>query len=70
MGIVPMTIVDTSNISVKLFVTVMCCLLVIAPLISLGALRLFQGKKKAGFSLIGGGVASYFVFQLVAKLFV
>lgn len=64
-----MTIVDTSDISVQLFVTIMCCVLIIAPMVSLGVLRLFQGKKKAGFTLIGGGVVSYFVFQLVAGLF-
>ncbi|MEK4512758.1 hypothetical protein EJP82_18465 [Paenibacillus anaericanus] len=64
-----MTIVDTSDISVQMFVAVMCFVLIIAPLVSLGALRLFQGKKKAGLSLIGGGILSYFVFQLVSGLF-
>ncbi|MNZ53026.1 hypothetical protein D3C78_708920 [compost metagenome] len=60
-----MTIVDISNISIELFMTVMVFLLIIAPLVSLGVLRLFQGKKKVGFSLIGGSIATYLFFQLV-----
>jgi len=63
-----MTIVNLSDISIELFVTVMFFLLIIAPLVSLGVLRLFQGRKKAGFSLIGSGVIGYFVFQLVVSL--
>lgn len=63
-----MTIVDLSDISVEIFVAVMFFLLIITPLLSLGVLRLFQGRKKSGFSLIGGGVIGYFVFQLVIKL--
>jgi len=31
---------------------------------------LFQGRKRAGFALIGGGVLGYFVFQLIAGLFI
>lgn len=41
-----MTIVDTSDISVEMFVAVMFFLLLIAPLVSLGVMRLFQGRKK------------------------
>ncbi|WMT40362.1 hypothetical protein RE628_24640 [Paenibacillus sp. D2_2] len=63
-----MTIVDLSDISVEMFVTVMLFLLFIAPLVSLGILRLFQGKKKVGFSLLGGGVVVYLVFQLIMLL--
>ncbi|GGG14517.1 hypothetical protein [Paenibacillus aceti] len=63
-----MTIVDLSDISVEMFVTVMLFLLLIAPLVSLGILRLFQGKKKIGFGLIGGGVLVYLVFQTVMLL--
>ncbi|GIO87755.1 hypothetical protein J25TS5_46870 [Paenibacillus faecis] len=63
-----MTIVNLSDISIELFVTVMFFLLIIAPLVSLGVLRLFQGRKKAGFGLIGSGVIGYFVFQLVVSL--
>lgn len=44
-------------------------LLIVAPLVSLGVLRLFQGRKRSGFTLIGSGVLGYFVFQLVAGLF-
>lgn len=64
-----MTIVNLSDISIELFVAVMFFLLIIAPLVSLGVLRLFQGRKKAGLSLIGGGVIGYFVFQLIAGMF-
>lgn len=63
-----MTIVNLSDISIELFVTVMFFLLIIAPLVSLGVLRLFQGRKKVGFGLIGSGVIGYFVFQLVVSL--
>ncbi|WP_055105250.1 hypothetical protein [Paenibacillus ihumii] len=65
-----MTIVNISDISVELFITVMFFLLIIAPLGSLGLLRLFQGRKKSGFILIGSGIVSYIVFQLVVGLFV
>lgn len=64
-----MTIVDTSDISIELFLTVMIFLLIIAPLVSLGVMRLFQGKKKAGLSLIGGSIATYLVFQIVVSFF-
>jgi hypothetical protein len=39
-------------------------------MVSLGVLRLFQGRKRAGLALIGGGVLGYFVFQLIAGLFI
>ncbi|USB32638.1 hypothetical protein [Paenibacillus sp. YPG26] len=63
-----MTIPNISDISVQMFVTVFFFLLIIAPLFSLGALRLFQSRKKAGFTLIGAGVAGYLVFMLVVNL--
>ncbi|MEF2967526.1 hypothetical protein V3851_16995 [Paenibacillus sp. M1] len=63
-----MTIVNLSDISIELFVAVMFFLLIIAPLVSLGVLRLFQGRKKAGLTLIGGGIIGYFALQLVADL--
>ncbi len=63
-----MTIVDTSDISIELFLTVMIFLLIIAPLLSLGVMRLFQGKKKVGLSLIGGSIVTYLVFQIVVSL--
>ncbi|MCL6604510.1 MAG: hypothetical protein K6T94_16730 [Paenibacillus sp.] len=59
-----MTYVDTSDISAQMFITVLLFLLVIAPLISLGVLRLFQSKKKSGLMLIGSGIAVYVIFQL------
>ncbi|MGG6313972.1 hypothetical protein [Paenibacillus macerans] len=63
-----MTIVNISDISVELFIAVMFFLLIIAPLVSLGVLRLFQGRKKSGLSLIGSGIVGYFIFQLIAGL--
>lgn len=64
-----MTIVNLSDISVELFLAVMFFLLLIAPVVSLGVLRLFQGRKKVGFTLLGSGVAGYFLFQLIVGLF-
>ncbi|MNP73278.1 hypothetical protein D3C76_1699720 [compost metagenome] len=60
-----MTYVDTSDISAQIFITVLLFLLIIAPLVSLGVLRLFQSRKKSGFMLIGSGVAVYVVFQAI-----
>ena len=59
-----MTYVDTSDISAKMFIAVLLFLLVIAPLISLGVLRLFQSRKKSGLTLIGLGIAVYVIFQI------
>ena len=61
-----MTYVDTSDISARMFITVLLFLLIIAPLISLGVLRLFQSKKKSGLMLIGSGIALYVIFQISA----
>lgn len=63
-----MTYVDTSDISTQMFITVLLLLLIIAPLISLGVLRIFQSKKKSGIMLIFGGVAVYAVFQVVMSI--
>jgi len=63
-----MTYVDTSDISAQMFITVLLFLLIIAPLISLGVLRLFQSKKKSGFILIGIGVLVYVLFQVITFL--
>lgn len=60
-----MTYVDTSDISAQMFITVLLLLLIIAPLISLGVLRLFQSRKKSGFLLIILGIAVYGIFQIV-----
>lgn len=60
-----MTYVDTSDISAQMFITVLLLLLIIAPLVSLGVLRLFQSRKKSGLTLIISGVAVYAIFQLV-----
>lgn len=63
-----MTYVDTSDISAKMFITVLLLLLIIAPLVSLGVLRLFQSRKKSGLMLIISGVAVYAIFQVVMSL--
>ncbi|UQZ33555.1 hypothetical protein C2I18_08375 [Paenibacillus sp. PK3_47] len=60
-----MTYVDTSDISAQMFIAVLLLLLIIAPLVSLGVLRLFQSRKKSGFMLISSGIAVYAVFQVV-----
>lgn len=67
--IVPMTIVDISNISAPLFVTILFFLLIICPVLSLGVLRLFQGKKRAGITYLASSVVSYVVFMIVLKIF-
>ncbi|RAR42697.1 hypothetical protein [Paenibacillus sp. MDMC362] len=64
-----MTYVSTAEISAEMFVTVLLFLLVIAPLFSLAIMRFFQGKKKAGFILLGSGVGVYVVFQIIMSLF-
>ncbi|AJS60160.1 hypothetical protein [Paenibacillus sp. IHBB 10380] len=64
-----MTYVDTSNISAQMFVTVLLFLVVIAPLFSLGVLRLFQSKRKSGLMLIGLGIGVYIVFQIIMSAF-
>ncbi|MDF9843083.1 MULTISPECIES: hypothetical protein [unclassified Paenibacillus] len=63
-----MTYVDTSDISAQMFITVLLLLLIIAPLVSLGVLRLFQSKKKSGILLIISGAAVYGVFQVVMSI--
>jgi len=66
---ITVTYVDTSDVSAQMFITVLLFLLVIAPLFSLGILRLFQSKKKAGFMLMGAGLAVYVVFQFFMSAF-
>lgn len=64
-----MTYVDTSDISAQMFVTVLLFLIVLAPLFSLGILRLFQSKKKAGFMYMLSGLLVYVVFQTFMSIF-
>ncbi|MGN7765172.1 hypothetical protein [Paenibacillus sp. 22594] len=64
-----MTYVDTSDISAQMFITVLLLLLIIAPLISLGVLRLFQSKKKSGLLLITCGIAVYVLFQIIMYIY-
>ncbi|WP_018757519.1 hypothetical protein [Paenibacillus terrigena] len=64
-----MTIVDISQIDASLFITIAVFLMVICPLLSLGVLRLFQERKRAGLTYIGGSIAGYIIFLIVIKLF-
>ncbi|MCE5168999.1 hypothetical protein LQV63_06710 [Paenibacillus profundus] len=61
-----MTYVDISNISPQLFVTVLFFLLIVCPLLSLGVVRFFQQRVKAGITYIASAVVSYVVFLIVA----
>ncbi|GGH67364.1 uncharacterized membrane protein YjjB (DUF3815 family) [Paenibacillus sp. JGP012] len=64
-----MTYVDTSDISAPVFVTVLLFLIVLAPLFSLGILRFFQSKKKAGIMYMLSGLLVYVVFQTFMSIF-
>ncbi|WP_314591949.1 hypothetical protein [Paenibacillus terrigena] len=64
-----MTIVDISQIDASLFITIAVFLMVICPLLSLGVLRLFQERKRAGLTYIWGSIAGYIIFLVVIKLF-
>lgn len=55
--------------SIALYIAVMVPVFIIAPLISLGILRLYQGRKKSGFRLIGSGIASFALMQAAQLLF-
>jgi len=63
------TIVDISEIDASLFITIAVFLMVICPLLSLGVLRLFQEKKRAGLTYIGGSIVGYIIFLVVIKMF-
>ncbi|CAM3035607.1 hypothetical protein PASE110613_13230 [Paenibacillus sediminis] len=64
-----MTIVNISDISAELLLTVLFFLIIIAPLISLGILRLFESKKKVGLRLIGAGVLCFIAFEIILSVF-
>ncbi|MNJ66896.1 hypothetical protein D3C77_630170 [compost metagenome] len=55
--------------SVGLYIAVMIPVFIIAPMISLGILRLYQGRKKSGINLIGSGVVSFALTQMISRLF-
>lgn len=63
-----MAFLDTSDISIRMFITMLLLLLIIAPLISLGVLRLFQSRKKSGMMLIISGLGVYALFQVVMTI--
>ncbi|OPA73875.1 hypothetical protein BVG16_25885 [Paenibacillus selenitireducens] len=64
-----MTIVDISSISPSLFITIAVFLLIICPLLSLGVLRLFQERKKAGLTYIVTSIVGYILFTIVINVF-
>lgn len=55
--------------SIGLYIAVMVPVFIIAPLVSLGILRLYQGRKKSGFRLIGSAIASFALMQVARHLF-
>ncbi|MBP1906407.1 hypothetical protein ABE099_19270 [Paenibacillus turicensis] len=55
--------------SIGLYIAVMVPVFIIAPLVSLGILRLYQGRKKSGFRLIGSAIASFALMQVAKHLF-
>ncbi|WP_151737394.1 hypothetical protein [Paenibacillus tengchongensis] len=63
-----MAFLEPSDISTRMFITVLLLLLIIAPLISLGVLRLFQARKKSGVMLIISGLSVYALFQVVMTI--
>lgn len=54
--------------SVGLYIFVMIPVFIIAPLISLGVLRLYQGRKKLGIYLIGSAVVSFALTLIISYL--
>lgn len=64
-----MTIVDISSIDPTLFLTIALFLLIICPLLSLGVLRLFQLKKRAGITYLGASLFSYAIFMIVLNVY-
>lgn len=55
--------------SIGLYIAVMVPVFIIAPLVSLGVLRLYQGRKKSGFRLIGSAIVSFALMQVARHLF-
>lgn len=62
------TYVDTSDIGLPMFLTILFFLIVIGPLLSIGVLRLFQTRKRSGLTYIISAIATYVVFMAVLNL--
>ena len=60
-----MTLVDVSQISAGLFVLGAVFILLIFSLLSLGILRMFQLRFRAGWVSFGGAVVSAVAFYLI-----
>ncbi|PZD93407.1 hypothetical protein DNH61_22515 [Paenibacillus sambharensis] len=60
-----MSLVDVSEVSASLFITGAVFILLIFSLLSLGILRMFQLRYKAGWLSFAGAVVSSVVFGLI-----
>lgn len=60
-----MTVTDVSKISADLFILGVVFILLIFSLLSLGVLRMFQQRFRAGWISFGGAVVSAIVFFLI-----
>ncbi|MFX3633628.1 MAG: hypothetical protein ACE3L7_25080 [Candidatus Pristimantibacillus sp.] len=60
-----MSLVDVSNISATLFILGVVFLLLIFGLLSLGLLRMFQQRFRAGWISLIGAVVSFIIFMLI-----
>jgi len=60
-----MSVVDVSDISPGLFITGAVFILLIFSLLSLGILRMFQLRHRAGWLWFGGAAVSAIVFWLI-----
>ncbi|WP_310552157.1 hypothetical protein [Paenibacillus glufosinatiresistens] len=63
-----MTLLDTSNVTSPLFITVLLFLLVLVPLVSLGILRLVQSRRRSALALIGSSVLVGMLFLGITSL--
>lgn len=60
-----MTVVNVSEVSAELFILGVVFILLIFSLLSLGVLRMFQQRFRAGWYSFGGAVISAVVFFLI-----
>ncbi|KAA8998759.1 hypothetical protein F4V43_16140 [Paenibacillus spiritus] len=63
-----MTLLDTSDVTSPLFITVLLFLLVLVPLVSLGILRLVQSRRRSALALIGSSVLIGMLFLGITSL--
>ena len=67
-GVSPVTAVDVSNVSPGLFVLGAVFILLIFSLLSLGVLRMFQQRFRAGWFCFAGSVASAVVMYILLDI--